>query len=412
MTNATSDLGSIPFSRLHTTGQEFEYICQAVQDGRIAGDGGFTKRCQTWLQTYFEGSKVLLTHSCTAALEMAAMLLNLQPGDEVIMPSYTFVSTANAVVLRGGVPVFVDIRPDTLNLDEAQVEAAITAKTKAISPVHYAGVGCEMDDILAIAEQHGLAVIEDAAQGMFAHYRGKPLGALGSLAAFSFHATKNVIAGEGGALVINDPQMIERAEIIWEKGTNRSQFFRGEVDKYTWVDIGSSFLPGELTAAFLYAQLEQGEAITQRRLMFWNRYHWAFARLEFDGLVQRPKVPIYCQHNAHIYFLLMDSLATRTKVLDYLKKNGVQATFHYIPLHSSPAGQKYGRTVGDLALTNHLSDRVLRLPMSANMTLVEVDRIIALVFEALESRWNVRTMLHQPYQPEKLIQPDRSLTPA
>lgn len=401
---------SVPFSRLHTTGNELTYLQQAIESGQIAGDGAFTKRCQSWLKEHFGSQKVLLTNSCTAALEMAAILADIQPGDEVIMPSYTFVSTANAIVLRGGVPVFVDIRPDTLNLNEAQVEAAITSKTKAICPVHYAGVGCEMDEILAIANRHGLTVIEDAAQGSFAQYKGKPLGTFGNLSAFSFHATKNIVSGEGGALVINDPEMVERAEIIWEKGTNRSQFFRGEVDKYTWVDVGSSFLPSELTAAFLYSQLEQGEAITQRRLAFWNRYHWAFAKLDFEGLVKRPTVPLHCQHNAHIYYLMLDSLETRTQVLKHLKAHGIQATFHYVPLHSSPAGQKFGRAAGDLTVTNDISDRILRLPMSANMTLEEVDQIITLVFEALGARWSVRSMFYQPYQQRKVVQPDRALT--
>ncbi|MBF2027028.1 MAG: dTDP-4-amino-4,6-dideoxygalactose transaminase [Oscillatoriales cyanobacterium C42_A2020_001] len=401
---------SVPFSRLHTTGNELTYLQQAIESGQIAGDGSFTKRCQSWLKEHFGSQKVLLTNSCTAALEMAAILADIQPGDEVIMPSYTFVSTANAVVLRGGVPVFVDIRPDTLNLDEAQVEAAITSKTKAICPVHYAGVGSEMDEILAIANRYGLTVIEDAAQGSFARYKDKPLGTFGNLSAFSFHATKNIVSGEGGALVINDPEMVERAEIIWEKGTNRSQFFRGEVDKYTWVDVGSSFLPSELTAAFLYSQLEQGEAITQRRLACWNRYHWAFAKLDFEGLVKRPNVPLHCQHNAHIYYLMLDSLETRTQVLAHLKAHGVQATFHYVPLHSSPAGQKFGRTAGNLAVTNDISDRILRLPMSANMTLDEVDQIITLVFEALGARWSVRTMFYQPYQQRKVVQQDRALS--
>lgn len=412
MNNTAAQTANIPFSRLNTTGQELEYIKQAIQSGQIAGDGSFTKQCQAWLKNYFGSHKVLLANSCTAALEMAAILVGIEPGDEVIMPSYTFVSTANAVVLRGGVPVFVDIRPDTLNLDETQVEAAITPKTKAISPVHYAGVGCEMAQLLAIADRHGLKIVEDAAQASFARYRGQPLGTFGNLAAFSFHATKNIVSGEGGALVINDPELVERAEIIWEKGTNRSQFFRGEVDKYTWVDVGSSFLPSELTAAFLYSQLEQGEAITQRRLMFWNRYHWAFARLEFDGLVHRPQVPMYCHHNAHIYYLMLDSLETRSRVLAHLKAHGVQATFHYVPLHSAPAGRRFGRTVGDMTVTNDISDRILRLPMSANMTLEEVDRIIALVFEALGSRWNVRSMFYQPYQQQKAVDTDRSFTPA
>lgn len=389
---------TIPFSRLNTTGKELQYLSQAIQSGNIAGDGAFTKRCQNWLKDYLGCQKVLLANSCTAALEMAAILADIQPGDEVIMPSYTFVSTANAVVLRGGVPVFVDIRPDTLNLDEAKVEAAITPKTKAISPVHYAGVGCEMDTIVEIARQYGLTVIEDAAQGAFAQYKGQPLGTFGNLAAFSFHATKNIVAGEGGALVINDPELVERAEIIWEKGTNRSKFFRGEVDKYTWVDVGSSFLPSELTAAFLYAQLEQSQAITQQRLRLWARYHLAFASLEFEQIAERPKIPANCQHNAHIYYLLVDSLATRTHVLKYLKDNGVTATFHYVPLHSAPAGQKFGRTSGEMTVTDDLSDRIVRLPMSANMTLSEVDRVISLVFEALDVQVTVGRTPHQDYR--------------
>lgn len=397
---------TIPFSRLNTTGNELEYLKQAIESGDIAGDGAFTKRCQNWLKNYLGCQKVLLTNSCTAALEMAAILADIQPGDEVIMPSYTFVSTANAVVLRGGVPVFVDIRPDTLNLDETQVEAAITSKTKAISPVHYAGVGCEMAALVKIAEQHGLTLIEDAAQGAFSRYQGKPIGTFGSMAAFSFHATKNIVAGEGGALVINDPGLLERAEIIWEKGTNRSKFFRGEVDKYTWVDVGSSFLPSELTAAFLYAQLEQGETITQQRLRLWGRYHLAFAGLEFEQIVERPKIPTNCQHNAHIYYLLVDSLETRTHVLNYLKDNGVKATFHYVPLHSSPAGEQFGRTSGALTVTNDLSDRIVRLPMSANMTLAEVDRIISLVFEALNVEHALKETTYPDYQPQnRVLQP-------
>jgi dTDP-4-amino-4,6-dideoxygalactose transaminase len=397
---------TIPFSRLNTTGKELQYLKQAIESGNIAGDGDFTDRCQDWLQHHLGSHKVLLTNSCTAALEMSAILADIQPGDEVIMPSYTFVSTANAVVLRGGVPVFVDIRPDTFNLDEAKIEAAITSKTKAISPVHYAGVGCEMTPILEIAKQYGLTVIEDAAQGAFSRYKGQPLGTFGNLAAFSFHATKNVVAGEGGALVINDPAMAERAEIIWEKGTNRSKFFRGEVDKYTWVDVGSSFLPSELTAAFLYAQLEQGEAITQQRLRLWNRYHLAFAGLELEQIAERARIPANCQHNAHIYYLLVDSLQTRSSVIQHLKENGVKASFHYVPLHSSPAGQKFCRTAGELTVTDDISDRIVRLPMSANMTLGEVDRIISLVFEALGTEGILVNSSYQDAQQlNKTLQP-------
>lgn len=373
----------VPFSRLHTTGDELSYLAEAIANGQIAGDGSFTKQCQAWLQAELGSCKVLLTHSCTAALEMAAILADIQPGDEVIMPSYTFVSTANAIVLRGGVPVFVDIRPDTLNLDEGKIEAAITSKTKAIVPVHYAGVGCEMDTIRAIAQQHGLFVIEDAAQASCGRYRDQPLGSLGQLAAFSFHATKNIVSGEGGALVINDPALVERAEIIWEKGTNRSQFFRGEVDKYTWVDVGSSYLPSELVAAFLWAQLGQAHAITQKRMSVWRRYHRAFAALELQRKVRRPSVPRHCQHNAHIYYLLVENLETRTAVLAHLKQHGIQATFHYVPLHSAPAGRKYGRTQGELSVTDDLSDRIVRLPLSANLSSEEVETIIALTLQAL-----------------------------
>jgi dTDP-4-amino-4,6-dideoxygalactose transaminase len=375
---------TIPFARLHTTSHELEYIQQAIASGHISGDGSFTKKCQDWLQATIGCKKVLLTHSCTAALEMAALLADIQPGDEVIMPSYTFVSTANAIVLRGGVPVFVDIRPDTLNLDETKIEAAITTKTKAVMPVHYAGVGCEMDTIRAIANQYGLTVIEDAAQAIDATYKGKALGGLGHMSAFSFHATKNIVSGEGGALVINDATLMERAEIIWEKGTNRSKFFRGEVDKYTWVDVGSSYLPSELIAAFLWSQLEMATDITQQRMSIWKRYHKAFAELELQRRVRRPTIPKTCQHNAHIYYLLVDDLEARTAVLKQLKQNGIQATFHYVPLHSSPAGRKFGRVHGGLKVTEEISDRLIRLPLSANLSSAEVDLITQLTLNALE----------------------------
>jgi dTDP-4-amino-4,6-dideoxygalactose transaminase len=325
-----------------------------------------------------------LTHSCTAALEMAALLIDIQPGDEVIMPSYTFVSTANAFVLRGGVPVFVDIRSDTLNLDEAKIEAAITPRTKAIAPVHYAGVGCEMDAIMAIAHKHGLLVIEDAAQGVMAAYKRRPLGSIGHLGAFSFHETKNVISGEGGALLINDPQWAGRAEIIREKGTNRSQFIRGQVDKYTWVDIGSSYLPSEIVAAFLWAQLEQAEALTQQRLTLWQQYHEAFAELEEQRKVQRPVVPATCRHNAHMYYLLVPDLESRTALIDKLKASGISAVFHYIPLHSSPAGSKYGRAHGDLAQTQEVSNRLVRLPLWVGMSEEDVVRVVQGVYETLK----------------------------
>jgi dTDP-4-amino-4,6-dideoxygalactose transaminase len=353
----------IPFNRPYMTGKELWYIAQAHANHQLAGDGQFTKRCQAWIAAKTGTRKALLTTSCTAALEMAALLADLGPGDEVIMPSYTFSSTANAFVLRGAVPVFVDIREDTLNLDESLVRSAITPRTKAIVVVHYAGVSCEMDAIMAVAEEHGLIVIEDAAQGVMASYRDRPLGTIGHLGAYSFHETKNLISGEGGALLVNDERFKDRAEILWEKGTNRSQFFRGQVDKYTWVDAGSSFLPSELVAAFLWAQMEEAEPITTRRLSLWNRYHDAFAALERDGLARRPRVPNNCVHNAHLYFLLLPSLAQRTALIEELARQDVNAVFHYVPLHSSPAGRRFGRAAGPLPITDSLSDRLVRLPM-------------------------------------------------
>jgi dTDP-4-amino-4,6-dideoxygalactose transaminase len=315
---------------------------------------------------------------------MAAILTETEPGDEVIMPSYTFVSTANAFVLRGGVPVFVDIRPDTLNLDESKVEAAITPQTKAIVPVHYAGVGCEMDTIMSIAERHDLLVIEDAAQGIESTYKGQPLGSIGHLAAISFHETKNVISGEGGALLINDPRYIERAEIIWEKGTNRSQFFRGQVDKYTWVDIGSSYLPSDITAAFLWAQMEASESITKRRLEIWKQYHEAFADLEEAGKVQRPVVHAKCQHNAHLYYLLLPDLEGRTLLIEELKKQDINAVFHYVPLHSSPAGSEFGRVSNELPHTQRAGNCLVRLPLWVGMSDEDVTRVVEEVYGVLE----------------------------
>jgi dTDP-4-amino-4,6-dideoxygalactose transaminase len=353
----------IPFNKPYMTGKELWNIAQAHAKGHLAGDGSFTKQCHRWLEQSIGCHKALLTHSCTAALEMSALLADLQPGDEVIMPSFTFVSTANAFVLRGAVPVFVDIRPDTLNLDERLVEAAITPKTRAIVPVHYAGVACEMDALMDIAQRHGLLVIEDAAQALGSTYKGRALGSIGDLAALSFHETKNVIAGEGGALLVNAPRFAERAEIIREKGTNRSQFFRGQVDKYTWVDVGSSYLPSELIAAFLLAQFDEAQDITQRRLNLWNTYHQWFAELETQGLLRRPVVPSHCRHNAHMYYALLPSLETRGRVIEQLKAQGIQSVFHYIPLHSAPAGRRYGRAQGELAVTQDVSDRLLRLPL-------------------------------------------------
>lgn len=354
---------NIPFNKPYMTGKELWYIAQAHANGHLAGDGGFTKQCSRWLEGRTGASKALLTHSCTAGLEMAAMLADLKPGDEVIMPSYTFVSTANAFALRGAVPVFVDIRPDTLNIDETLIEAAITKRTRAIVPVHYAGVGCEMDAITEIARAHDLLVIEDAAQAMMASYKGRPLGSIGQLAALSFHETKNIISGEGGALLVNGSMFTERAEIIREKGTNRSQFFRGQVDKYTWVDLGSSYLPGELIAAFLWAQMEEADSITRRRLGIWNTYHQWFAEAEKAGKLRRPVIPAHCAHNAHMYYVLLPDLARRTAFIDHLRQNGIHCVFHYIPLHSAPAGQRRGRAHGDLKVTDEMSDRLVRLPM-------------------------------------------------
>ena len=353
----------IPFNKPYMTGKELYYIAEAKFGNRLAGDGPFTKRCHQWLEQRTGCAKALLTHSCTAALEMAALLLDIQPGDEVIMPSFTFVSTANAFVLRGGVPVFVDIREDTLNIDERLIEAAITSRTKAIVPVHYAGVACEIDTIMAIARRHRLKVVEDAAQGVMSSYKGRVLGSIGDLGAYSFHETKNVISGEGGALLVNDPELALRAEIIREKGTDRSRFFRGEVDKYTWQEVGSSFLPGELIAAFLWAQLEEAERITNDRLASWAHYHELLEPLEVKGVLRRPVIPEECQHNAHMYYVLLAPEIDRQHVLDELKRNGIYAVFHYVPLHSSPAGQRYGRMHGVLNVTDQQAERLVRLPL-------------------------------------------------
>ncbi|UNK56444.1 dTDP-4-amino-4,6-dideoxygalactose transaminase [Pseudoxanthomonas daejeonensis] len=353
----------IPFNKPYMTGGELANIAEAHRVGHLSGDGPFTRRCHEELQRICAVPKALLTHSCTAALEMAALLLDLVPGDEVIMPSFTFVSTANAFVLRGATPVFVDIRPDTLNLDESRIEEAITSRTRAICVVHYAGVACEMDAILAIAEKHGLKVVEDAAQGIYSTYRGKPLGGIGDYGCLSFHETKNVISGEGGALLVRDAANAERAEIIREKGTNRSRFLRGQVDKYTWVDVGSSYLPSELLAAFLQAQLEHGEEITRRRLAIWDSYHaWAESH-ERQGLLRRPVIPAHCQHNAHMYYLLLPDIGARTRFIAGLKERGVSSVFHYIPLHSAPKGREIARAAGELAVTDATSDRLVRLPL-------------------------------------------------
>lgn len=360
-------MSKIPFNRPHMTGRELWYIAQAHHNSILSGDGPFTRRCETWLEQTVGSIRALLTHSCTGALEMAALLADLKPGDEVIMPSYTFVSTANAFVLRGAVPVFLDIRPDTLNLDERLIEAAITSRTRAIVPVHYAGVGCEMDTIMAIAEKHGLLVIADAAQAVLSRYKGRPLGSIGHLTTLSFHETKNITSGEGGALLINDDRLVARAEILREKGTNRKQFMHGLVDKYTWVDVGSSYLPGEIIAAFLLAQMEEATAITENRLTCWETYHQAFANAEARGWLRRPVVPDYSDHNAHMYYVLLPSESARNGMIEKLREQGVISVFHYIPLHSSPAGLRFGRAEGELAVTNRISATLLRLPMYAGL---------------------------------------------
>lgn len=374
----------IPFNKPFMTGHELESIAQAHDNGHLSGDGAFTRACHQWLEQRIGCRQALLTHSCTAALEMAALLLNLEPGDEVIMPSFTFVSTANAFVLRGAAPVFVDIRADTLNIDENLIEAAITPRTRAICVVHYAGVGCEMDAIMALAARHGLAVVEDAAQGIFSTYKDRPLGGIGAMGALSFHETKNVISGEGGALLVNDPALVERAEIIREKGTNRSKFFRGQVDKYTWVDVGSSYLPGEIIAAFLAAQFEQADAITRRRLDIWERYHHWAAPYEQQGLLRRPVIPAHCGHNAHMYYLILPSLETRTRFIATLKERDIGAVFHYIPLHSSPAGMRFGRTAGDMEVTNTTSETLVRLPLWAGLE-QHMDEVLQAACAAIES---------------------------
>jgi dTDP-4-amino-4,6-dideoxygalactose transaminase len=353
----------IPFNRPGLAGNELRYIQESVDSGRISGDGVFTEKCRRLLEELLGARQVLLTTSCTTALELAALLLDLGPGDEVIMPSFTFVSTANAVVLRGARPVFADIRPDTLNLDERLLPAIVTPRTRAILPVHYAGVGCEMDAILTVARRHGLEVIEDNAHGLFGAYRGRPLGSLGGLAAQSFHETKNISCGEGGALVINDERYAERAEILREKGTNRSRMFRGLVDKYTWVDVGSSALPSDILAAFLYAQLEARATIQAKRRRIWERYarelpSWA------RGLgIRLPSVPEHCEQPYHLFFIVTASLDQRTRLIAHLKQRGILAVFHYLPLHLSEMGQRLGGKPGDCPVTEDLSDRVLRLPL-------------------------------------------------
>lgn len=371
----------IPFNKPPYTGKETEYLLDAVRGEKLSGDGKYSKLCQEWFEKYLPCPKTLLTPSCTHALELAAILLDIKAGDEVIMPSYTFVSTANAFVLRGAKIIFVDIRPDTMNIDETKIEAAITDKTKAIVPVHYAGVACEMDTIMALAKKYNLFVVEDAAQAMMATYKGKALGTIGHLAAYSFHETKNYTSGgEGGLLLINDPQFIERAEIIREKGTNRSQFFRGMVDKYTWSDIGSSYLPSELQAAYLYAQLEQSEYINQFRLNIWHKYFHQLKKLADEELLLLPTIPQECSHNAHMFYIKVKTLQQRTLLLTYLKDHDVLAVFHYVPLHSSSFGIKVSSFHGKDVFTTQESEKLIRLPLYLGLQDTEIDKIIKTIF--------------------------------
>lgn len=363
----------VPFNKPFIIGHELDYIANAVAQGHLSGDGGYTKLCHRWFEQKLGAGHALLTHSCTAALEMAAILCDIEPGCEIILPSYTFVSTANAFVLRGAIPVFVDIRPDTLNLDERLIEAAITDKTRAIVPVHYAGVPCEMDSIMAIANRHDLLVVEDAAQALLSTYKGRALGSIGHFGCLSFHETKNIISGEGGALLVNDERFAARAEIIREKGTNRSQFFRGEVDKYTWVDIGSSYLPSELISAFLYAQLEHADEITRKRCHICNAYAEQLAPLAEAGRLRLPDFDD--DSNGHMFYVILDSLDVRTRLIAHLKKQGIHPVFHYVPLHSSPAGQKYGRAGSSMKVTDDLSQRLLRLPLYYELNDADIMRI-------------------------------------
>jgi dTDP-4-amino-4,6-dideoxygalactose transaminase len=366
----------IPFNRACLTGKEMEYMAQAVQNGHISGDGPFSRQCHAWLEQHLGARKALLTTSCTHALEMAALLLQLKAGDEVIVPSFTFVSTVNAFVIHGARPVFADIRADTLNLDETRLEALITPRTRAIVAVHYAGVGCEMDTILEIAGRHGPAVIEDNAHGLFGRYRGRMLGALGSLATQSFHETKNITCGEGGALLINDADYIERAEILREKGTNRSRFFRGQVDKYTWVDVGSSYLPSDILAAFLFAQLEEHSQIQEKRQSIWLRYQAGLADWAKENGVGLPYAPEHCEQPYHMFYLLLPSLERRSALIERLKAEGILAVFHYLPLHSSEMGRKFGGKAGDCPVTEQISDRLLRLPFYNDLSESEQSLII------------------------------------
>ena len=382
----------ISFNRPPFVGKETEYIKEAVEkNGMICGDGPFTKKCSQWMKERFQTKNVLLTTSCTHALEMAAFLADIQPGDEVIMPSYTFVSTADAFVLRGATCVFVDIRPDTMNIDETKIEEAITEKTKAIVPVHYAGVSCAMDEIMAIAKKYNLKVVEDAAQGVNAFYKGKALGTIGDFGCYSFHETKNYSMGEGGAILFQDDRYLEPAEILREKGTNRSQYFRGQIDKYTWVGYGSSYLPSDMNAAYLWAQLEEADKINDKRLSIWNFYHEELKELEDKGVLERPYIPEYATHNAHMYYIKVKDLRVRTKLLAYLKERGILSVFHYVPLHSAIAGKKFGRFHGEDVYTTKESERLCRLPMYYSLSLEEAAEVVKALkefpeYETIEDR--------------------------
>ena len=366
----------VDFNRPVIVGRELEYIQQALENGHISGDGPFTKKCHAFLERELGVQKALLTTSCTHALDMSAILLKIQPGDEVIIPDFTFVSTVNAFVLRGAKPVFLDIRPDTLNLDESRLEAAITSKTKAIVPVHYAGVGCEMDTIMDIATRHNIPVVEDNAHGLFGKYKGKYLGTFGSMASQSFHETKNFTSGEGGALLINDPTLVERAEIIREKGTNRSRFFRGQVDKYTWVDIGSSYLPSDILAAFLFAQFEQCEKIQLHRKQVWELYYAGLKDWANAHDVQLPHIPAHCEQSFHMFYMLLPNLEMRQKLIAYLRERGIYSVFHYLPLHLSDMGQSFGGKAGDCPVTERVSDQLVRLPFHNSLTSNEQEQVI------------------------------------
>ncbi len=363
------------------TGREIEYIRQAVENQKICGDGPFTKKCSEWIEEKTGVAKCLLTPSCTQATELAALLIDIKEGDEVIMPSYTFVSTADAFVLRGARAVFVDIRPDTMNIDENLIEQAVTDRTRAIVPVHYAGVACEMDKIMEIAKKHSLFVVEDAAQGINAAYKGRPLGAIGDFGCYSFHETKNLSMGEGGALLIQDEKYIEDAEIIREKGTNRSQYYRGQIDKYRWMNYGSSYLPSDMNAAYLWAQLELADAITDKRVALWQQYDALLQPLREKGILELPHVPEGCVHNGHMYYIKAKDLEERTRLIDFLKENGIWAVFHYVPLHTAPAGTRFGRVAGEDVYTTRESDRLVRLPMFYTLTPAEVDYIVGKVKE-------------------------------